>query len=318
MNKRLFVFSLFIFCFLSFPLYAAIPIPGDNQLSRLNIGQYVEFLEDKEGVLTIEDVAEKSLDWQQSDKDELGFGFTSSAYWFRFTVDNLTPNEIDWYFEISYPLLDYVDFYIPQASGQFAVKKTGDRLPFKQRDIVDRNFVFYQKENPGQSTYYIHVDTESSLKFKPILWSGKAYIKRMNDEFSRAWIFYGALIIMCIYNFLLLVFTREHTYAFLVGFIFTYLLTQMSVDGFAFQYLWPEAIWWSNNCIPFFICITLVFAGLFDQSYLNLREHSMTGYRIIKYAIVFPGIIWGLFSLLGYYAVSIKGAVLFVFVTLCL
>ena len=70
----------------------------------------------------------------------------SPRYWVRFEVRNETDAALPWLLELAYPHLDYVDLYLPRAQGGFEVRRTGDHLPFAQRDLEYRNFVFELEE----------------------------------------------------------------------------------------------------------------------------------------------------------------------------
>ena len=101
-----------------------------SSLDYASIGKYLEVLEDESGDLTIDDVTSSELSQQffLSEKDEPGFGFTSSVYWGRLTVNNQQDKAVVWYLEIGYPLIDYIDLYIPTSKGDFRLMQTGDRL----------------------------------------------------------------------------------------------------------------------------------------------------------------------------------------------
>ena len=69
---------------------------SDGSLTELPIGMEIEYVEDRGGALTFKDVLDSRTDmrWVRSDKQNLGFGFTRSAYWLRFTVENVTGEDI--------------------------------------------------------------------------------------------------------------------------------------------------------------------------------------------------------------------------------
>ena len=62
------------------------------------IGLNLEILEDKEKQWTIEDVTSPAIANQfvPSQESAPGFGFTDSAYWVRFHVQNEAREEADW------------------------------------------------------------------------------------------------------------------------------------------------------------------------------------------------------------------------------
>ena len=92
--KNLIIFILLITAFS--PAFAAGPIVIDESLTKIPAGLYVEYLEDGPGKLQIEDIRSRQYEskWVRSDRESLGFGFTDSVYWIRFTIQNKTDNDI--------------------------------------------------------------------------------------------------------------------------------------------------------------------------------------------------------------------------------
>jgi len=216
-------------------LLALESIPVDGAFEKKTIGTSIEYIEDKDKLLTI-DTVKQNKEWSASNRDSFNFGFTKSVYWFRFAIDNTTTGPIDLFFEITYPLLNYVDFYIP-VKGKYKVIRTGNKYPFNDRQIVDKNFLFGLKEEPGINTFYFRIETTSSLNFIPELMSQKAYIKRVNTQMPVIWMYYGLMFIMLVYNLFIFLASRDKNYVLYSLFISTYILFQMTLNGYSFQYL---------------------------------------------------------------------------------
>ncbi len=111
----------------------------DQTLSEIRIGTNLSFFKDETRSLTIEKIVKniKGLDknWDQSDKDVLGFGFTNAVFWVRFTVENRSKKSINWYLNQEYPLIDRMTLYIPNNEGGFRQITTGDHFKFAQRPV---------------------------------------------------------------------------------------------------------------------------------------------------------------------------------------
>lgn len=287
------------------------PILIDNSLSTIHFGDHLQYMEDPDGNLTVTDVIRQEPGgWKQSETESLNFGFTESAYWFRFTVDNTMPGPTEWLFEITYPLIDHIELYIPQAGGFFKKISAGDRYPFSHREISDKNFLFRIKQHSGSQTFYLRIQTKSSMTLKPVIRSHNSYIARINNTYPLFWIYYGAMLIMIFYNLVLYFIIKDRSYVYLVSFIFFYILFQFTLNGFAFQYLWPNAVWWANNCLPLFMGLAIAFIVIFIRSFLNistLYPDSLVD-KGTKYLAVIPNMAWAVCSLSVPYDLSIKVA----------
>ncbi|MEW6076412.1 MAG: 7TM diverse intracellular signaling domain-containing protein [Thermodesulfobacteriota bacterium] len=309
--------TMAVVCFCAFSPAQAAPVPLDDSTGTVFFGDQVEYVEDPGRQLKLSDILSDKTKWTQSDKVALSFGFTSSAYWFRFTVNNTLDETRDWYFTILYPLLNHVELYIPQAGGLYPPPiKGGTAYPFGTREIEDRDLVFLIKQAPGLSTYLVRIETATSFNFEPVLKSHKAYLEKIHKVYPFFWLYYGAMLIMVIYNMVLYVLIREKSYIYLVLFILSYTLFQFTLNGFSFQYLWPNSVWWANKCLPMFMCLSVVFITLFLRTFLNIRDlyPDTLVDKVTKFFIIGPSLAWALLSLVVTYAYSIKIAIVLVII----
>jgi signal transduction histidine kinase len=279
-------------------------------LNDVSLGKYIEILEDETGTLTINDItsAKQTDKFLPSEEEEPGFGFTSSVYWVKLTVNNPRDQLVNWYLEIGYPLLDYIDLYIPDDVGGFITKRTGDRLSFNSREINHRNFVFNLTEEPNNvRTYYLRFQTSSSMNFPLQFWQRDTFFEKTSMTTALLGIFYGAVIIMIIYNIFLFIGFLDKSYVYNVLFITSWGLTQSALNGLAFQYIWPNWIWWANVNIPFFIFAAVLSANQFARSLLITSKNAPLWDKIIKIENILFISGMGL-SLMTPYAVTIRFA----------
>ncbi len=302
-------FIIFMMLFIpSTKLLAQNGVFVDSSFTTKPIGRFMDYHEDKNGSLTINQIL-RETEWTMSRSESINFGFTKSVYWFRFAVNNTSKEALDLFFELTYPLLNYVYLYVP-VKGKYQVIKTGNKYPFYQRDIVDKNFVFDLKTAPGVSTYYLRIETVSSMNFIPLLMSQRAYLARTQKNLPLLWIYYGFMIVMLVYNFLIFLSSRDRSYLFYVIFIGSYILFQLTLNGYSFQYLWPKAIWWGANSLPMFMCLSVLCWGVFLWDLLEMREKFRRMYKMFVWGIFPLTIVWGVASLMVKYSVAIQVATL--------
>ncbi|MFP4038923.1 MAG: 7TM diverse intracellular signaling domain-containing protein [Desulfosudaceae bacterium] len=311
---------LTVFFSLSVAVVAATKAPDpvilNDDPGAIHFGDKVQFLEDRQKEFTINEIADADHEWTPSSKSAINLGFTESAYWFRFKVRNTTDSTREWFLIIPYPLLNDIELYVPQNGKLHKKIKAGTRYPFSNREIIDKDFVFRLSQSPGDSTYFVRIVTDTSLNFEPIMKSQRSYLATINKVYPIFWLYYGAMLIMVIYNLILFILIREKSYLYLVLFICTYILFQFTLNGFSFQYLWPNSLWWANNCLPTFMCLSMLFITMFLRSFLNIPEvyaDSMAD-KATKYVVMIPALVWAVVSLPVSYAISIKVAILLIIV----
>ena len=142
------------------------------------LGRYLDLLEDKAGTLTLEEVVspQTAQNFQPSDKAIPNFGFTPSVYWARVEVLNRHPVQEKWLLELSYPLLDLVEVWVPDEAGRYQKRTTGDLFPFSEREVKYHNFLFHLDLAPGQTKQlYLRFKTQSSMQMPLTLWSSQRF-----------------------------------------------------------------------------------------------------------------------------------------------
>jgi signal transduction histidine kinase/DNA-binding response OmpR family regulator/HPt (histidine-containing phosphotransfer) domain-containing protein len=243
-----------------------------EDVQEATLGNWLDILEDKSGQLSIGDVVQDYVAGRffHSGQAEPGFGFTDSAYWARFTIENPSPQPLDWYLEVGYPLIDRVDLFTADGHGGFSRQSYGDLKPFSERPLDYRNIVFSLKEPAhGSRIFFIRFETSSSMNLVLKFWRHERFLESTNSEQIMLGVYYGALLIMIIYSLLQFIVFRDRSHLYYVLFFTTWGLAQMSINGLAYQFLWPEATWWANVNIPF-----LIFAALFSFNLWALSNLS--------------------------------------------
>lgn len=267
------------FCLLASPAtVGAMPVPVviTPEQGSYFLAKHLELLEDPTTHLTITDIISRKGEprFAPSSTDTPSFGFTTSAVWARFTVKNSLPRTVEYFLEIKYPLLDRIDLYIPSGPKTFTIFKAGDSLPFKDRTIQHKNTIFPVMLASGEEkTLYLRCETTSSLNLPIVLHSPACLAEEITMEQTLLGIYYGILLVMMIYNFFIYLGLKDSTYLYYVLFVFTYMLFQLSVNGMAFQYFWPNRIWWANNCTPLFIFLAYIFATQFTRNILDTAKN---------------------------------------------
>jgi hypothetical protein len=241
------------------------------------LGLYLEILEDKEKKWTIGDVSKGKISnkFRRSKKESPNFGFTTSVYWTRFQIANESDVETSWFLEIDYPFIDFIEIYIPSVKeSHFKFRKSGDYLPFNQRDINYRNFVYKLNIPPVSSQiYYLRFETSGSMIFPLYLWSYDSLIDKIINEQILLWIYVGIIFVMFLYNLFIYFSLKDNNYLYYVLFICSYFFYQFTLNGLSFQYLWPNAIWWANYCLPMFMSVNIIWIMLFCRSFLDTKKH---------------------------------------------
>lgn len=200
------------------------------------------------------------------------FGFTQQIYWIKIEVENATESREKFWLEIAYPPLDNITLFEPSDEG-YRTRVTGDTLPFHSREVYHRNYIFPILISPGISTFYLRAQTESSMQIPLHLWTEQGLLRKINIEQFVFGIFYGLMLVMLVYNLFVYASVRDSSYLYYILYIASFSFFQMSLNGLAFQYVWPDFPWWGNRSVPVSMAFGAFWILQFSRTFLQFRRH---------------------------------------------
>ncbi|MBF0289535.1 MAG: SpoIIE family protein phosphatase [SAR324 cluster bacterium] len=269
---------MLVYFLLSSTIVAAPQLTLEKNRQEYPLGPYLDILEDHSGQMTISDILaldQNSPRFRANTKKVPNFGHTNSAIWLRFTVFNPHLNLEHLLLEIDYPIIHSIKIYQPDGQGNYIVKKGGTSVPFPEREVKHRHFVFnIDVHGEELQIVYLRFQSEDTIHLPLTLWQFTAFFEKDHQEQYFLGLYYGMILVMVIYNLFLFFAVRDKAYLYYVLYITLFLFYQMSSDGLAFQYLWPNATKWGTWSLTLFILITDVFALLFARNFLNTKEHA--------------------------------------------
>jgi signal transduction histidine kinase len=251
------------------------PLILSDEQEKYPLGPHLEILEDPGGNLTIEEVSSPEFDsrFVLNQVEVPNYGFTDSAYWVRFRLDNESRQIDEWVLEVGFANMQYVDLYTPLPDGEgFDVKQTGSLRPASTRDFLDPNIVFnLLVPIQSQQTYYLRFQNGASMTLPLTLWKMNAFMYETQQEQILHGIFLGSLLILLVYNLVLLFSIREASYLYIVIFLASMLAVEISYAGYMQVYFAPHGYLLAPYVLP--VSLVLVFASviLFSDSYLELK-----------------------------------------------
>jgi two-component system sensor histidine kinase/response regulator len=269
------LYSLILFAFCpAGPLSAECILSLDENFKRENLNKYVDYFEDKKGVISFEEIrsGKHASKFLHPYKHRFQLGFSNSVYWLRLKVENTIHHPISWYLEYDYPHLDYLTVYFP-GNGDYKVIKTGDRYPFHNRPLDYRNFVFPLSVQPGLHTVYLRFQSGGSSMVTLSAYTPKAFAEKRRFEEPFLWICYGIMLAFSIYNLMVFFTFRDKSYLYLTFCITCIFLFTFTYNGFSMQYLWPDSVWWANTCHPFFGFLAALSCLVFARTFLNTGKY---------------------------------------------
>lgn len=252
------------------------------------MGKNLQILEDSNAQIRIENFSDLNFnpDWQKFGKDSLSKGYTRSVFWVRFKTryQNHEFGSHPWFLELANP-----------ASEEFTVYKKISGFPIRYEEIKKDQSVRYfhpvyrlVSKNSATDEYLIRVATRRSLILNFKAWSVYEFIINVQIQNILFGLFFGAILVMLVYNGFVLSTVKEAGYLFYVLYLLSFTLWQLSVTGVGNQYLFSDALkTWNDFLVPF-AYLAIVFSIQFTRSFLHTDRKTKILDRILVLFMI-PG-----------------------------
>lgn len=254
------------------------------------MGKNLQILEDSNAQIRIENFSDLNFnpDWQKFGKDSLSKGYTRSVFWVRFKTryQNHEFGSHPWFLELANP-----------ASEEFTVYKKISGFPIRYEEIKKDQSVRYfhpvyrlVSKNSATDEYLIRVATRRSLILNFKAWSVYEFIINVQIQNILFGLFFGAILVMLVYNGFVLSTVKEAGYLFYVLYLLSFTLWQLSVTGVGNQYLFSDALKTWNDFLVSFAYLAIVFSIQFTRSFLHTDRKTKILDRILVLFMI-PGVV---------------------------
>jgi serine phosphatase RsbU (regulator of sigma subunit) len=213
-------------------------------------------------------------------------GFTSSNYWFKFIITN-TQAKQSRVLEFAYPFFNQLDVYIPSMNGNYQKTTVGDHFPFAARPISHKNYLFDLSFESGETKIiyaYLHCNGEAT-SFPVKIWTKHDYLRNNYEEHLALGIYYGIVLFVFFFSAFLWFIVKERYQLYYFLYIIGVAIFQFSLDGFAFEYFWPNNVWLANHIIPLSGSFTILALILFVVKLLKTKTHTPIIHKILMFLL---------------------------------
>lgn len=239
------------------------------------VAQELHYFRDDSGRLGLSEVlALPAGDWRQNQADVFSHGYNGAAWWLRFDVTRAADYRDRPLLEIAYPVLDHVELWL-LADGQVQAHHVmGDKQAFSERPIAHRYFLVPLQLQPEKHyTVVMRVRSTSSIQVPLTLWQERAHGDHDQLRLMGQGIYFGCMLVMVLYNLFIFLIVGDRNYLYYVMYVLCMPLFLASLNGVAFQYLWPGATTWNDQAIIVALSGTVLFGCLFISRFLELRDN---------------------------------------------
>ena len=199
----------------------------------------------------------------------------NDIFWVRFSIKNNSSIDF-WFLELAYPRVGNLLLYKPLADGNYQAIRNDMSVPLKQRTIPHHNFIFPLKIESGSTkTYYLRIaNTHKKFPLPLYLREISTSVNKIKNDYHGLGLYYGALIIMFLFNLSVYLFLRQENYLYYLLFLSTLVFLPIPTNYLIFNYLWPSALGVTYATVFLAIGLVTFTAAQFSRSFVNLGSFA--------------------------------------------
>ncbi|WP_121628929.1 7TM diverse intracellular signaling domain-containing protein [Poseidonibacter antarcticus] len=298
MKKNLFILLIFLSS-----LYGQTIDINDN--SSIEILSKSEIYIDNTKNDTINNIVERNLEFVTLNTSIKRYGYYHDFnIWIKFTLHNLEKKTITKILEFDNPLV--TDIFLFENNS--LIRKEGLLNKTINRNSINPIFEINLKKNETK-TYYMKVSSKvTSLTLKLNIFSANSfYSKEILHQIVLSF-FFGAMIILALYNFSIFIIIKDVSYLYYVGYIGTLVFHHSLYVGFANLYIFDNSVMkYLVDYAAIFISLPVLFLSLFSKRFLMLEQYIKI--NIILNILIFILIISVFFFTFSNYLVQCRNIV---------
>ncbi|WP_111642284.1 diguanylate cyclase [Marinimicrobium alkaliphilum] len=214
---------------------------------------------------------------------DINQGISDGHYWIKARLVNDSTQPRTWFIHNETSYIDNLVVYArDNDQSDFSHTHLSDRQPFHQRPVDYRNLT-YRHTTParGHTDVYLNVyfDQADSISLNFMLADEDAFHQRVREENLFYGAYYGILGLLVLLALIVYCLLRQSSALYYALFLFSTGMLWLLLNGFGFQYLWPNSVALHNE--GFHIAFLLfAIAGLqFSKSFLKTERHFPRTHR---------------------------------------
>nr|WP_278252754.1 hybrid sensor histidine kinase/response regulator [Alteromonas sp. 5E99-2] len=255
-----------------------------NESNKVPLSSHFEYLWESKGKLTFEQMLSQRGEFTAYTDNNANFGLSKQGLWLRVTIDNLSQLN-QFAVSLNFSQIDYVDFYIQRENGSVTTSKQGK----SQGEQGFRMPAVLFSSNPGDSiNLYLRVQSDSSPLIVPTFFQSIDTFSFAAQLDTIIWgAFYGALLILAVYNLALYYNVRHISILCYIAYIGTIIFWQF-VWGGHIQLIFTDGqpLWFVAHTEWIFILIGIS-SGFFTLSFLDTDSNAPKASLAVKISIFF-------------------------------
>ena len=246
-------------------------LSADNPVRDLS--DYIYFLRDPGREFSLDDIrTQKIADFALLETQEANFGYTSDAIWLRISVVSASDQPIERILLFNTNFMNPLDAYFETSGRVESLISLDIDTPFSARSVQYPNMAARFTTPPGaEGVIWIRYGSGGDTALPISIETDESFVEKSILKAARSFSFYAVIAACLIVSALCFIFRRESVFLYYGAYAVITLIFVAHRDGYAFQYLWPNAPGFNNIASFPLGCAFPFIAAQFSRSFLKTK-----------------------------------------------
>lgn len=279
--SALFTTLLLLFYFHSIHAEETPVLISDDINEVLDISSNIEFFLDPAGDWSLNEVI--AQEFQSLKSDVIDFGFTTDKIWLHFKVINSSTNSLEKTLRSSARFMRPLEIYIVREDSAIEQLLYNDEThSFGERPIPQLRFLAaeFSMAPLEQAEFYIRFGAGGQASMLLQISSLEEAVLEQSTAAIGIAIYASILFTLTIVNFFHYLAVRKLAYLLYAFYESFNILYVSHIEGFTFQYFWPNLPQVNADATPVIAAAGLVIGNIFAMVFLEAKKYAPTIHKV--------------------------------------
>lgn len=209
--------------------------------------------------------------------DQINQGMSDRAFWVRARLKNSSEQPVTWVLSHETSYIDYlVVHYRDQNDAQFSLSQLSDREAFDQRPVDYRKLAFRHTTAADSYTdlyLKLYFEKADSISLNLLLQAESEFVDQRQQENLLFGVYYGVLLTLAVIALVVSIMLGRLSALYYCLLLVATGTKWLLFNGYGFQYLWPENVFWQNEGFHIVFLLFAILALQFSKAFLKLNWH---------------------------------------------
>lgn len=219
------------------------------------------------------------------------YELTSDVLWFKVQVNSMLTHSRAYIIDFADPSLYELEMFVVKGNAVNHYYSGTSTAQYEKQIKGNRNCFQLTLDPDDQMTLYFKMSSKNKMTLSSHLIYQNAFYNMIYKERALLGVFYGAMIILLIYNILMLITTRLTVFGYYGLYVLFIAIFTGAADGYTPEFL-HFLVFWKNGYLDAAVAaITIVLGLMFMLKFLEVHKWSTKFYWLVAGFMLLTGFI---------------------------